>query len=84
MLLTPLPFLLYIHGGKLRESVKQKKEAAAAAQAAAKAAASGATTPKEGEKAVGVGARIPPGGAVESQVSRSSNDASPAPSEEIV
>ena len=83
LLLTPLPLLLYMHGGKLREHVKQKKEAAAAAQAAARAAASGITTPKEDEKGLAVGERIPPGGAVESVVSRSSADATSAPSDDV-
>lgn len=82
LVLTPLPLLLYMHGAKLRESVRQKKEAAAAMQAANQAAAGGNTIPKEPEKALAVGARIPPGGAVESMTS-SSMDASLTPSDDV-
>ena len=84
LLLTPLPLLLYIHGGRLREHVKQKKEAAAAAEAATQAAAKGMTTPEEGAKELAVGTRIPPGGAVESEVSKTSVDVSLTPSDDVV
>lgn len=82
LLLTPLPLLLYIHGGRLREHVKQKKDAAAAAQAVSQAAANDMTTPKESEKELAVGARIARGGAVESEVSKTSVDASSSPSDD--
>lgn len=72
LVLTPLPLLLYIHGGKLREHVRQKKEAAAAAGAASSASENAASrTPIENRKGAAVGARIPPGGAMDHQVSRS-------------
>ncbi|KAJ9477844.1 putative drug/proton antiporter YHK8 (putative) [Pseudozyma hubeiensis] len=75
LLLTPLPLLLYIHGGKLREHVRQRKEAAAAAGAASNASESAASrTPIENNKEAAVGARIPPGGTMDHQVSRSSAD----------
>lgn len=77
MLLTPLPLLLYIHGGKLREHVRQRKEAVAAADVAAKAA-KGTATPKESSNETAIGGRIPPGGTVERQGSHSSADDSSA------
>lgn len=75
LLLTPLPLLLYIHGGKLREHVRQRKELAAA-EAAAKASDSPSATPNQVGKETAIGARIPPGGAVERQSLESSVDAS--------
>lgn len=76
LLLTPLPLLLYIHGAKLREHVRQRKDAAAAAEAAAKASAKEeASTPKESGQEAGMGARIPPGGTVEHEASKASSDA---------
>lgn len=85
LLLTPLPLLLYVHGGKLREHVRQRKEAAAVtAEAAAKASPSaGSLTPKEPNKEAIAGSRIPPGGTVERQASRSSADAPSADSETV-
>lgn len=76
LLLTPLPLLLYIHGGKLRDHVRHKKDAAAAAEAAAKAAKSGLATPEETEQKLDAGERTAPGGSVEREVSRSSVDIS--------
>ncbi|SJX63631.1 related to YHK8-putative mediator of drug efflux [Sporisorium reilianum f. sp. reilianum] len=72
LLLTPLPLLLYIHGGKLREHARQSKEAAK------KASANGtAPAPKESVQQVAVG------GAAEQPVSHSSRDASSAVSEKV-
>uniref|UniRef100_V5E3X1 Uncharacterized protein n=1 Tax=Kalmanozyma brasiliensis (strain GHG001) TaxID=1365824 RepID=V5E3X1_KALBG len=78
LLLTPVPLFLYIHGGKLREQVRQRKEAAAAAEAAAKTDASGPATTKEMGREAPIGARVPPGGTVEREDSHSSADASTA------
>lgn len=86
LLLTPLPLLLYIHGAKLREHVKQRKDAAAAAEAAAKAPvdAGAASTPKESAKEVALGAqRIPPGGTARRGESDSSPDASSTVSDKV-
>ena len=88
MVLTPLPLLLYVHGGKLREHVKQRKEAAAAAAAAAAASASTAGSSEKDlagkeEHPLTQGASIPPGGAIENRPSRSSLDISSAPSGDI-
>lgn len=80
LLLTPLPLLLYLHGGALRDRVRERKEAAAAAQAAAQSTATDATTSKAGEQEL---ERIPAGGAVEGEVLRSSADASSSPPRDI-
>ncbi|SPO45579.1 related to YHK8 - putative mediator of drug efflux [Moesziomyces antarcticus] len=87
LLLTPLPLLLYIHGGKLREHAKQRKEAAAAPATAAAAASTGGSSEKDlaakEEQPVAQGASIPPGGAIENRRSRSSLDISSAPSDDL-
>lgn len=84
LLLTPLPLLLYIHGGRLRDHVRQKKEAATAAEAAAKALESNGTSPPQNYgNADVVGASIAPGGSMERQVSRSSADATSAVSDKV-
>lgn len=83
LLLTPLPLLLYIHGAKLREHVKQRKEAAAAAQAATRAVSSGTVSPKGSEKALAIAERIPPGGTVEKQSSLMSGEGSSDPPDSL-
>ena len=75
LLLTPLPLLLYIHGAKLREHVRQRKDAAAAAAAVKSPVNEGAMIAGESGKEAAMGTRIPPGGTVERQACKASTDA---------